>query len=55
MTFSQNYFKIRVLGMTSYFHLSYHTPTKVWKSGGVGGGGGGFGGKSKGSKQEGGV
>ena len=36
MTFSQNYFKIRVLGMTSYFHLSYHTPTKVWKSGGVG-------------------
>ena len=38
MTFSQNYFKIRVLGMTSYFHLSYHTPTKVWKSGGVGGG-----------------
>ena len=38
MTFSQNYFKIRVLGMTSYFQLSYHTPTKVWKSGGVGGG-----------------
>ena len=51
MTFSQNYFKIRVLGMTSYFHLPYHTPTKVWKSGGVVGGGG----KSKGYKQEGGV
>ena len=41
MIFSQNYFKIRVLGMTSYLHLSYHTTTRVWKSGGVGGGGGG--------------
>ena len=38
MIFSQNYFKIRVLGMTSYLHLSYHTPARVWKSGGVGGG-----------------
>ena len=37
MTFSQNYFKIRVLGMTSYLHLSYHTPTRVWKSGGAAG------------------
>ena len=35
MIFSQNYLKIRVLGMTSYLHLSYHTPTKVCKSGGV--------------------
>ena len=48
--FSQNYFKIRVLGMTSYLHLSYHTPTKVCKSGGAEGRG-----KSKGYKQEGGV
>ena len=39
--------------MKSYLHLSYHTPTKVCKSGG---GGGGWGrGKSKGCKQEGGV
>ena len=36
--FSQNYFKIRVLGMKSYLHLSYHTPTRVWKSRGVWGG-----------------
>ena len=36
MIFSQNFLKIRVLGMTSYLHLSYHTPTRVWKSGGVG-------------------
>ena len=52
MIFSQNYLKIRVLGMTSYLHLSYHTTTRVWKSGGVGGGGRG---KSKGYKQERGV
>lgn len=38
MIFIQNYFKIRVLGMTSYLNLSYNTPTKVWKSGGAGGG-----------------
>ena len=37
MIFSQNYFKIRVLGMTSYLHLSYHTPTRVWGGGGGGG------------------
>ena len=50
MIFSQKYFKIRVLGMTSYLHLSYHTPTKVCKSGGAEGRG-----KSKGYKQEGGA
>ena len=45
MIFSQNYFKIRVLGMTSYLHLSYHTPTRFWGSGGLEGfflGGGGI-------------
>ena len=54
MIFSQNYFKIRVLGMTSYLHLSYHTPTRFWGSGGLEG----FflgGGESKDYKQEGGV
>ena len=40
MIFSQNYFTIRVLGTTPCLHLFYHTPTKVWKSGGRRGGGG---------------